>query len=214
MSARRAGPPPGGGTAELVLSLVVIVAALLGGLAAAGIVHTSVLKTLVACVVVAAIAIFALFRWPTKPAELPAAEQRREPVQRGGATNPRPVPPPVPPQPELDGDAGTNTVVQLLPAQSEQAGVSDWWKHGPVPPPAPSAGSRRAPAPDLSTYLAFTQIAQCPNCGAFGLEIGRIRGGWGFRCDSCSYTWAWRPGTPWPPIRVAPGRRRESHPPS
>jgi hypothetical protein len=214
MSARRAGPPPGGPPEPLLL-LLVIAAALVGGLAAAEIVHPRIVITLVVSLVAAGIAIFALFRWP-KPAELSAPERRP------GQVRPDPAPSPVParnggmytPPTELDGDAETSTVAQLLPAQPEQAGGPDWWKNGPVPPPQPSAGARRAPAPDLSTYLAFTQIAQCPNCGAFGLEIGRIRGGWGFRCDSCAYTWAWRPGTPWPPIRVAPGRRNQARPPS
>ena len=222
MSARRADPPSGGAP-EPLLWLLAVAAALVGGLAAADIVHAKIVVTLVVSLVVAAIAIFAISRWPSPRPELPAAEQRTQqlPGLPAGPPGSRPAPGPTarsgaqqaPPGPELDGEAGTNTVVQLLPAQPEQAG-SDWWQKGPVPPPQPSAGARRAPAPDLSAYLAFTQIAQCPNCGAFGLEIGQIRGGWGFRCESCAYTWAWRPGTPWPTTRVAPGRRRESRPPS
>jgi len=229
MSARRAGPPPGGAPDPL-LSLLAVAAALVGGLAAADIVHASTVVTLVVSLVVAAIAVFALFRWPSPAPELSAPERQREQVPPGygarpgpgrpgpspsTAPHPLPVGPGAMQPPELDGgDAGTDTVVQLLPVRSEQVGGSDWWTKGPVPPPQPSQGARRAPAPDLSAYLAFTQIAQCPNCGAFGLEIGQIRGGWGFRCDSCAYTWAWRPGTPWPVTRVAPRRRRESRPPS
>jgi hypothetical protein len=222
MSARRADPPSGGAS-EPLQWLLAVAAALVGGLAAADIVHAKIVVTLVVSLVVAAIAIFAISRWPSPRPELPAAEQRTRqlPARPPGPPGSRPTPSPtarpgsqpVPPGPELDGDAGTNTVVQLLPAQPEQAG-SDWWQKGPVPAPPPSAGARRAPAPDLSAYLAFTQIAQCPNCGAFGLEIGQVRGGWGFRCESCAYTWAWRPGTPWPTTRVAPVRRRESRPPS
>jgi hypothetical protein len=219
MSTRHAGPSPGGSPNPL-LSVLAIAAALVGGLAAADIVKASITVTLIVSLVVAAIAVFALARWPGPP-QLPAAREERpgqlqpRPPGPGPAPNPvtRPLPQPGPPRHELDGDAGTNTVVQLLPAQPEQAG-SDWWKNGPVPPPKPSPGEQRAPAPDLSTYLAFTQIAQCPNCGAFGLEIGQIRGGWGFRCDSCAYTWAWRPGAPWPTTRVAPARRRQARPPS
>ncbi len=225
MSARRAGPPPGGAP-EPLQWLLAIAAALIGGLAAADIVHAKIVVTLVVSLVVAAIAVFAIARWPSPRPELPAAEQRTQqlPARPPGPSGPsgsRSAPGPaartgqqqVPPGPALDGDAGTTTVVQLLPAQPDQAG-SDWWNKGPVPPPAPSPGERRAPAPDLSAYLAFTQIAQCPNCGAFGLEIGQIRGGWGFRCESCAYTWAWRPGAPWPPIRVAPARRTRARPPS
>jgi hypothetical protein len=220
MSARRAGPPPGGAPNPWLLAVAVL-AALVGGLAAADIVHSSITVTLIVSLIVAAVAVFAIIRWPSPPAEL-SPQQPRQPVH-GGLTPPGPLPPPnpisrplpqpVPPQRELDGDAGTNTVVQLMPAGPEQAGAN-WWKNGPVPPPKPSPGERRAPAPDLSTYLAFSQIAQCPNCGAFGLEIRHVRGGWGFRCESCSYTWAWRPDTPWPTTRVAPARRRQARPPS
>ena len=80
---------------------------------------------------------------------------------------------------------------------------------------APSPGAKRAPAPDLSTYLASTFIAQCPRCGAFRLDIRRARSGWDFRCEACEYTWTWQPGTPWPPVRVMPrGRREVRYPPA
>jgi len=75
---------------------------------------------------------------------------------------------------------------------------------GNAPAPAPSAGAKRAPAPDLSTYLASTFIAQCPRCGAFRLDIRRGRSDWNFRCEACENTWTWQPGTPWPPVRVMP----------
>ena len=74
-------------------------------------------------------------------------------------------------------------------------------------PPPPSAGAKRAPAPDLSTYLASTFIAQCPRCGAFRLDIRRAPNGWDFRCEACECTWTWQPGTPWPPVRVMPRGR-------
>jgi len=104
------------------------------------------------------------------------------------------------------------TAVQLLPLpqQPGTAGPPDapWWD-SPQGAPPPSAGARRAPAPDLSTYLASTFIAQCPRCGAFRLDIGQAESGWDFRCESCEYTWTWQPGTPWPPVRVMPKGRRE-----
>ena len=109
--------------------------------------------------------------------------------------------------------AGNQTVVQLLPLppQPGHAEPPDvpWWDSAQATPPAPSAGAKRAPAPDLSTYLASTFIAQCPRCGAFRLDIRRGRNGWDFRCEACESTWTWQPGTPWPPVRVMPRRRRE-----
>ena len=147
------------------------------------------------------------------------------------ARDPRAVPPasfapdpvaPGPAGPDIpDGQArgGHETVVQLLPLSSQPGGATGagppdapWWDSAQGAPP-PSSGAKRAPAPDLSTYLASTFIAQCPRCGAFRLDIRRARNAWNFRCESCDYTWTWQPGTPWPPVRVMPGGRRESRPP-
>ncbi len=109
--------------------------------------------------------------------------------------------------------AGNQTVVQLLPLppQPGHAEPPDvpWWDSAQATPPAPSPGAKRAPAPDLSTYLASTFIAQCPRCGAFRLDIRRGGNGWDFRCEACECTWTWQPGTPWPPVRVMPRGRRE-----
>jgi len=136
------------------------------------------------------------------------------------------APAPVGPGPVAAGPAGPDgqarganeTVVQLLPlpAQPGSPGPPDapWWDSAQGAPPPPSSAAKRAPAPDLSTYLASTFIAQCPRCGAFRLDIRRGRNGWDFRCESCEYTWTWQPGTPWPPVRVMPGGRRESRPPA
>ena len=108
---------------------------------------------------------------------------------------------------------GNQTVVQLLPlpprpGTAEPPGAP-WWDSAQGGPPAPSPGAKRAPAPDLSTYLASTFIAQCPRCGAFRLDIRRARNGWDFHCEACEYTWTWQPGTPWPPVRVMPRGRKE-----
>ena len=127
--------------------------------------------------------------------------------------------PTVPVPAETDGQArggppaGHQTVVQLLPLPP-QPGTAEppdapWWDSAQAAPPPPSPGAKRAPAPDLSTYLASTFIAQCPRCGAFRLDIRRARSAWDFRCEACEYTWTWRPGTPWPPVRVMPRGRRE-----
>jgi hypothetical protein len=217
MSPRRAGPPSGGAPSPL-LSLLAVAAALIGGLAAADIVHASTVVTLVVSLVVAGIAIFALFRWPSSPVPIERGDHdgsRRAPVPPPdpvwqNTLSPAPIPPPGP----VGEESGAKTTAQVFPA-NPQAPEESWWKLAPKGPPPPSPGARRVPAPDLSTYLSATQIqiAQCPNCGAFGLEMGEVRGGWGFRCESCEHTWAWRPGMPWPPIRVAPRRRTRAQPP-
>ena len=180
---------------------------------------------------------------PHRPAPAPAYDPRSVPPGARdprsvplasfapGAPDPM-APDPVAPGPGARGPAdpdgqprggppgGHETVVQLLPLASQPGAAGSgppdapWWDSAQGAPPAPSPGAKRAPAPDLSTYLASTFIAQCPRCGAFRLDIRRARNGWDFRCESCEYTWTWQPGTPWPPVRVMPGERRESRPPA
>ena len=202
-------PPP------LAWALLVIAAALVGGLAAAALVHTSLVIAVAVAVVLGAIAV-AVFRSPApeRPAPERPAPERPAPGRAGFADPRRQPSSPAPSR----GQAGP--VVELLPLQappgannSRPAGQS-WWDAAAAAPPPPSSAAQRAPAPDLSTYLASTFIAQCPRCGAFRLDARRAPNGWDFHCESCEYIWAWQPGTPWPPVRVMPGRRRESRPPS
>jgi hypothetical protein len=111
------------------------------------------------------------------------------------------------------GPPANEAVVQLLPLPPQPGNAepadAPWWDSAQLGPPPPSPGAKRSPAPDLSTYLASTFIAQCPRCGAFRFDFRRARSGWDFRCEACEYTWTWQPGTPWPPVRVMPRARRE-----
>jgi hypothetical protein len=237
------GPPP------VLWALLVIAAALVGGLAAAALVHASLIVAMIVGVVAGGIAV-AVFRSSGRPAEWPpgdrpgpwppaehdgtsAARSRPAPsnddpaspaatvpvspvVSPGSAVSPSPPVSPgsaVSPGSEVS-PVRAETVVQLLPAQPGRGHArlgadKSWWDAAQGAPPPPSPGAQRAPAPDLSTYLASTFIAQCPRCGAFLLDFRRARSGWDFRCESCEYIWTWQPGSPWPPVRVAPERRRE-----
>jgi hypothetical protein len=220
---RRPGPQSVGaspvGPAQLGWVLLVIAAALIGGLAAATLVHTSLTIAVIVSVVAGGIAVLAALRSPARPPELGAGEPGGEDLGRYPAPSRRPAPSAAPVPAETDGQtrggppAGNQTVVQLLPLPPQpgdaQPPDAPWWDSAQGAPPAPSPGAKRAPAPDLSTYLASTFIAQCPRCGAFRLDIGRARNGWDFRCEACEYTWTWQPGTPWPPVRVVPRGRRE-----
>jgi hypothetical protein len=197
------GPPP------LAWALLVIAAALVGGLAAAALVHTSLVIAVIVAVVIGGIAV-AVFRSPA--ASLPPAASRPPAAPLSHAAS---LPHAAPPAPATAAPP-TDAVVQLLPLQaqpgensSRPAGQSWWDAAAGASPPPPSPAAQRAPAPDLSTYLASTFIAQCPRCGAFRLDIRRTPDRWDFRCESCEYLWAWQPGTPWPPVRVMPARRRE-----
>ena len=206
----RRGPGPAGpgpqGPAQAGWALLVIAMALIGGLAAAALVDASLLSS------------------PSRDPELtaprtatmPRAYPRPVPSSRAApppdSYPPDPVAPVTAQIPAPGGAGGLNrgaapavneTVVQMLPLGTEGSPDAPWWDSA-HPAPAPSAGAKRAPAPDLSTYLASTFIAQCPRCGAFRLDIRRGRSGWNFRCEACENTWTWQPGTPWPPVRVMP----------
>ena len=197
----RSPDPSPTGPAQLAWALLVIAAALIGGLAAATLVHTSLTITVIVSIVAGGIAVLAVFRSPARPSE-PAADRNTaaEDVGRYPAPPRQPAPPP-----------GNQTAVQLLPLAPPPGNAPDapWWDSAQAAPPAPSPGAQRAPAPDLSTYLASTFIAQCPRCGAFRLDIRQAGNDWDFRCEACAYTWTWQPGTPWPPVRVMPRGRRE-----
>jgi hypothetical protein len=216
--------PAQSGPAQFGWALVVIVAALIGGLAADRLGHASILIAVVVSLVAGALGVLVLLRSPARPSGLtsgnPEDDETRGfsvPQHRHAPTLPRPqparraaAPAAVPPVAgAADGSpGGSGTVVELLPV-SGQAGAPDapWWDSAQGTP-APSAGAKRAPAPDLSTYLASTFIAQCPRCGAFRLDHRRARDGWDFRCEACDHVWTWQPGTPWPPVRVMPGGGR------
>ncbi|HEV2536586.1 MAG TPA: hypothetical protein VGU21_03645 [Streptosporangiaceae bacterium] len=146
-------------------------------------------------------------RAPDAP-QAPGAPRAAAPASFSPAGDP--VAPGAGPDGQVRG--GSETVVQLLPLPG-QAGQADapWWDSAQGTP-APSAGAKRVPAPDLSTYLASTFIAQCPRCGAFRFDHRRARNGWDFRCESCDHVWTWQPGTPWPPVRVMPGGARPPAP--
>jgi hypothetical protein len=167
---------------QLAWALLVIAAALIGGLAAAALVHVSLAVAVAVSVAAGVIAVLAAARWPARPAH-----------QAAPAAHPAPAPP--------------EAVVQLLPVARQPN--APWWDAAQAPPPAPSQAARRVPAPDLSSYLASTLVAQCPNCGAFRLDLTQAAAGWDFRCEACRHAWTWQPGTAWPPVQVAPRRRTQ-----
>ena len=221
---RGPGPQPdqGSGPARFGWALLVIAMALIGGLAAATLVDASLLIAVIVSVVIGAAGAVVVFRSPARAPELTAPRTATMPrAHPRPAPSSRAAPPPdsYPPDPVApvtaqvpvvaDGlnrggaPAVNETVVQMLPLGTEGSADAPWWDSA-QPAPAPSAGAKRAPAPDLSTYLASTFIAQCPRCGGFRLDIRRARSGWDFRCEGCENTWTWQPGTPWPPVRVMP----------
>jgi hypothetical protein len=216
------------GVSTVGWALLVIAAALIGGLAAAALVHVSLIIAVIVALVAGGIAV-AVFRSPGRPRPVAypvagsAAPAPAAPVGAAPVTAAAPVTRAAPANAPGHVTAGspareqTDTAVQLLPLPADNSSRPGpppaWWDAAQGAPPPSSQAAQRTPAPDLSTYLASTFIAQCPRCGAFRLDIARARSGWDFHCESCEYVWTWQPGTPWPPVRVMPGRRKESRPP-
>ena len=241
---RRQGPEPAGPAqvgpdplAQIGWALLVIAAALIGGLAAATLVHASLIIAVIVSVVAGGIVVLAVFRSPARQTQPMAGEREDDDFGRYPAPRHRQASQTVPPAPFASaapdptapvpaaqvpaasderargGPPANEAVVQLLPLPPQPGNAepadAPWWDSAQGGPPSPSPGAKRAPAPDLSTYLASTFIAQCPRCGAFRFDIRRARSGWDFRCESCEYTWTWQPDTPWPPVRVMPRGRKE-----
>ena len=109
---------------------------------------------------------------PVPAAQVPAAHVPAAPVPAASDERARGGPP------------ANEAVVQLLPLPPQPGNAepadAPWWDSAQGGPPSPSPGAKRAPAPDLSTYLASTFIAQCPRCGAFRFDIRRARSSWDF----------------------------------
>jgi len=106
--------------------------------------------------------------------------------------------------------ADSPAMVQALPVPEASVAGTPWWEKSPTTPRPGRSSTELVDSPDLRTFLASALIAQCPNCGAFKLDIRRGPRMWAFRCEECEHTWTWQSGTPWPAVRVAPRRRTRS----
>ena len=195
----RGNPPPVG------WSFLILAAAVIGGLAAAELRHMPLLAALLVPLAFGSLTVYGLARWPGRQGTPPIPPIPPDPI-------PPSPPDPSPPDPISQPEAR----VWLQPIQPPSAPDGQWWQQAYGPAGSPGQAARPMPAPDLASYLASTVIAQCPNCGAFGLEVRHAPGGssWSFRCDSCDHRWNWRPDTPWPPVHVMPGRRNAPRPPA
>ncbi|MFD9700793.1 hypothetical protein [Lentzea sp. NPDC059081] len=81
---------------------------------------------------------------------------------------------------------------------------NDWWNQTsrPVAPPPVQTARKAVPLHDFDAHRA--QIAQCPRCAGFELDLRRDDEVCAFTCRNphCRTEWEWRQGTPWPPTVV------------
>jgi predicted Zn finger-like uncharacterized protein len=202
--------------ADLAWSALFLVASVLGGLAAAKLTGESGPFAVALSLLVAAAMMVALYLGLLDQTDEPSAGVRRGAAHASGhvadsgrqlsTENPGPAFPGAADPPVQPG------VVQLVQQPSDGQA---WW----AGQAADQAGQRLASAArpgtmansgtaDLSQFLSQALIAQCPNCGAFRIDVNSHRPTeWAFRCQECHRQWTWRPGHPWPPVQVRPNAR-------
>jgi hypothetical protein len=209
---------------DLAWSAALVVASVVGGLAAADITQEPTGWAVLISLVVAAVAVFALFQgWlgEIRPAYGPPAGQgqpagppagQRGPGGPGHPGAPRAFP--GSPESVLDEERTEQyeSVQPTLVRVVQQPGSGAWWEGQPPRPAGPAARpvSRRV---ELAQFLGQAVIAQCPNCGSFHVDFRNEAEPWVFWCGECRQQWPWQPGTPWPAIAVRPNARGRMHPP-
>jgi hypothetical protein len=116
----------------------------------------------------------------TEPQRLPAPVPQHEPPPPRPAALALPAPAPAPPP------------------------NNDWWNqtNRPAARPAVQTARKAVPLADFDAHRA--QIAQCPRCAGFELDLRRDDEVCAFTCRNphCRNTWEWQPGTAWPPTVV------------
>jgi hypothetical protein len=206
---------------DLAWSAALVVASVVGGLAAADITNEPTGWAVLISLVVAAVAVFALFQgWlgEIRPASGQHAGPSAGPGQPAGQRGPGQAGAPraFPGSPEgvLDEERTVQyeSVQPTLVRVVQQAGSGAWWE-GQPPQPAGRAARPASRRVELAQFLGQAVIAQCPNCGSFHVDFKNQAEPWVFWCGECRQQWPWQPGTPWPAIAVRPNARGRTHPP-
>lgn len=111
---------------------------------------------------------------------------------------------PIPPQAQAQAQAPAPKPMPALPAPAPKTN-NQWWDQTGKPagaPPAAQAATKAVPLTDFDAHRV--QIAQCPRCAGFELDVRRDGRAYAFTCHNphCRNSWEWRPGTAWPPTVV------------
>ncbi len=157
---------------------------------------------------------------PTPARPDPAAPPLPRPGLPGSAG---PAPAEIPGGAAPDADRVAPTDGRLPEPPRPASGGQPWWEQpgaaAAAPSAAPPADDRvprhaRLAAAKYADFSDQAQIAQCPRCGSFCIEVGpQATPPWHFACYECGRDWTWRPGIPWPPVQVRPNARHPAEKP-
>ncbi|MEJ2853114.1 MULTISPECIES: hypothetical protein [unclassified Saccharothrix] len=108
------------------------------------------------------------------------------------------TPPPTPPRPAPSPPPPPTPTPAPAPAPDANG---QWWNRTSAPAATPQAAQAPRESVSLNDFDAHrAQIAQCPRCGGFELDVRQDGHACAFTCRNpdCRTTWEWLPGTAWP----------------
>jgi hypothetical protein len=106
--------------------------------------------------------------------------------------------------PPTEGDPETHSesIALLVGADPDQPEPS-WWDQQQADQSLPIVSDPRTRAPvELDRYVQRSQIAQCPRCGNFKLDVSHEPIGYSLKCQQCRHMWSWTPGSTWGALNV------------
>lgn len=102
-------------------------------------------------------------------------------------------------EPPVEVARAVLSIQDLVRDSAADTGTASSWSPRRQPPARPQHPETSRPSvPDLSSYVEFARIVQCPRCGSFSINVAHSSSGYAFGCHSCGKQWDWQPSEPWP----------------
>ncbi len=147
--------------------------------------------------------------WPKSLARLPAAldPSHEIPKARGSDVKAHVASP----GDDVPEDAILDHGLAVLVGNSQSRPDISWWDQPHEDLSQQSQTDHEYVPVDLDRYKQRSQIAQCPACGNFRLDVSHPHSnGYSLRCVDCGHFWSWTPGTSWPGLKVDRTRNSRS----